>query len=144
MCNVPCSKSGIVNPVDFVLQEGHTAAKLLSGKIDVGKQKAIINEEYMILKQAIKYSQVQSVVYFTSSDYPGENEDLVARVLNEYRAEANHKSPFLLTEFLPDLVASLKSHAHGTPEEIPTALIGSGMESLCVFWGLIIGLSYCP
>eukprot|EP00794_Sanderia_malayensis_P007536 gene7536-8373_t len=109
MCNVPCSKSGVVNPVDFVLQEGNTvAAKLLSSKLDAAKHKTIISDECMILRHALKFTHVQSVLYFTSSDSAVENDELVMKILKEHREEATSKSPFQLAHFLPDLVASLR------------------------------------
>ncbi len=123
MCNVPCSKSGVVSPVDFVLQEGNVAAKLLTSKIDAGKQKAIISEESIILRQALKFTQVQSVLYFTSSDVAAENEDLVMRILKEHREETTSKSPFQLSHFLPDLVSSLRKQIEDNNDAMNTGYL---------------------
>ncbi len=130
MCNVPCSKSAVVNPVDFVLQEGNMAAKLLTGKIDANKQKSIISYEHMILRQAMKFTQVQSVLYFTSSDKPAENEDLVMRSLKEYREEVSSKSPFQISPFLPDLVSSLKRQIESNDNGMQTACMESSKSCI--------------
>lgn len=110
VCNVPCSKSAVVNPVDFVLQEGNDAAKLLVGKIDVGRQKAIISDESMILKHAFTYTHVQQILYYTLSVNSAENEGLVMSVLKEHREQPTVKNPFQMETFLPDLVSNLRSH----------------------------------
>ena len=126
LCNVSCSKSGVVNPVDFVLQEGNVAAKLLSTKIDVGKQKAIISDEYMTLKHAVSFNQAQSILYFTLSDNSAENEDLVMKSLKEHREESTIKNPFQLAPFLPDLVSNLRTHVQSVEDGMETLFIGSG------------------
>ena len=124
LCNVPCSKSGVVNPVDFVLQEGNVAAKLLIGKIDVGKQKAIISDEHMTLKHAFTFSQTQSILYFTLSSNSAENEDLVMQVLREYREQPLVKNPFQMAPFLPDLVSDLRSHVRDAEDQMETIFNG--------------------
>ena len=98
-----------MNAVDHILQEGHTSAKLLSGKVDAGKLKAIVSEEAMVLKQAMKFSHVQSIVYYTSSCNSTENEILVMKVLKEHREDHSIRSPFEMASFLPDLVLKLKN-----------------------------------
>ena len=131
MCNVPCSKSAVVNPVDFVLQEGNVAAKLLSGKVDTGKQKAIISEELMIIKHALKFSQAQSILYFTSSENSSENEDLIMKALKDHREDTSLKNPFQLSPFLPDLVSNLRVHVQHSEDGMQEIFIGSGL-----FFGL--------
>lgn len=124
LCNVSCSKSGVVNPVDFVLQEGNVAAKLLVGKIDIGKQKAIISDEQMTLKHAFTFNQAQSILYFTLSSNSAENEDLVMQALKEYREEPVVKNPFQMAPFLPDLVSDLRSHIRDAEDQMATIFSG--------------------
>ena len=116
-----------MNPVDFILQEGNVAAKLLSSTIDVGKQRAIVTDEYMTLKHSFTFSHVQSILYFTLSDKSTENEGLVMRALNEHRQdESAMKNPFQLTPFLPDLVSKLRAHLQNADGGEETLSMGSG------------------
>ena len=104
------------------------AAKLLVGKVDVGKRKAIISDEYATLKHAVSFNQVQSILYFTLADNSAENEDLVMRVLKEYREDqVLIKNPFQLAPFLPDLVSSLRSHTQDAKGVMENLAIGGGM-----------------
>ena len=115
-----------MNPVDFIFQEGITAAKVLSSKVDVGKLRVIVAEETMILKHAVTFTQAQSILYFTSSENPSENEDLVMRTLKEHREETTARSPFDLAPFLPDLVDNLRTHVQENSDGLSTIFSKSG------------------
>jgi len=114
ICNPPCSKSGIVNPVDFILHEGSEAASLISKKITPVKVRGFIQQQKSTLKHALKLPNIDSVIYFTFSTNDEEN-NVVKSVLNDTQlANNNEKEGFQLANFLPSIVSALKSNTDNT------------------------------
>lgn len=112
--NVPCSKSGIVNPVDFVLQEGVTSSikELARGNVDTSKVKGLAFQHLSFLRHAMKFPQVQAIIYITRSTQNVENMDVVKKAM-EMNQEERSKSTsyFELTPVLPKVSQNLKEAA---------------------------------
>ena len=112
--NVPCSKSGIVNPVDFVLQEGVTSSikELARGNVDTSKVKGLAFQHLSFLRHAMKFPQVQAIIYITRSTQNVENMDVVKKAM-EMNQEERSKSTsyFELTPVLPKVAQNLKEAA---------------------------------
>lgn len=112
--NVPCSKSGIVNPVDFVLQEGVTSSikELARGNVDTSKVKGLAFQHLSFLRHAMKFPQAQAIIYITRSTQNSENMDVVKKAM-EMNQEERSKSTscYELTPALPKLARSLKEAA---------------------------------
>lgn len=109
--NVPCSKSGIVNPVDFVLQEGVTSSfkELARGNADKSKVKGLAFQHLSFLRHAMKFPQAQAIVYVTRSTHESENEDVVKKAMEMNQDERSKQTSFYeLTPALPRLAQSLK------------------------------------
>ena len=100
VCNASCSKSGIVNPVDYVLQEGVSFAKELANKSEGGKVRSLAFEHLSSIKQAMKFSHVQMIVYCTDSVHDVENEGVVTKASEENKNEVT-KSNQATFEFFP-------------------------------------------
>ena len=112
--NVPCSKSGIVNPVDFVLQEGVSGSvkDLAKGNLDSSKVKGMAFQHLSILKHAMKFPLIQGIIYTTRSCHEAENIQVVKKALEESREEqTREKSFFDLTHVLPDFAKALLSRS---------------------------------
>ena len=112
--NVPCSKSGIVNPVDFVLQEGVTSSikELARGNIDTSKVKGLAFQHLSFLRHAMKFPQAQAIIYITRSTHNSENMDVVKKAMEMNQEERSKQTSFYeLTPALPKLAQSLKEAA---------------------------------
>lgn len=113
--NVPCSKSGLVNPVDFILQEGVTSSikELSQGGLDAGKLRGLAFQHLGILKHAMKFPLVQAIVYITRSVSEYENLDVVRKAMDEMKEDLNNNKTgtFEINQALPTLVHSLKDVA---------------------------------
>ncbi|EDO31651.1 predicted protein [Nematostella vectensis] len=110
--NVPCSKTGIVNPVDFVLQEGVSASikELARGGLDNSKIRGLAFQHLGVLKHAMSFPLLQGIVYITRSIHTWENIDVVKKAMEEIR-EAGGKldSYYDLAPALPNLAKQLEA-----------------------------------
>ncbi|CAH3176276.1 unnamed protein product [Porites evermanni] len=112
--NVPCSKSGVVNPVDFVLQEGVTNSikELARGNVDSSKVKGMAFQHLSFLRHAMKFPQVQAIIYITRSINNSENMDVVKKAMEMNQDERSKQSSYFeLTPALPKLAQSLREAA---------------------------------
>lgn len=92
-----CSKSGISNPIDFVVNEGEDMKilKYLSlGETDDSKLGEMIANHGKLLKQAMKLSKVQAVVYMTRSINDSENENVVNKSIEYINMVQQRKFPW--------------------------------------------------
>lgn len=134
--NVPCSKSGIVNPVDFVLQEGVTTSikELAQGNVDSSKVKGLAFQHTNMLRHAMKFPLLQGVVYVTRSSYEVENENVVKKAVEEHKEEHHRDNTFFdPAPVLPDLAQSLRmcgQVADGLPVE-DISLTQKGKYFIC-------------
>lgn len=115
--NVPCSKSGVVNPVDFVLQEGIAASikELARGNIDSSKVKGLAFQHLSFLRHAMKFPQAQAIVYVTRSIHSTENMEVVKKAMDMSQEERSKlSSVFELTPALPKLAESLRESARAS------------------------------
>ncbi|XP_067041806.1 putative methyltransferase NSUN7 [Acropora muricata] len=111
--NVPCSKSGVVNPVDFVLQEGIATSikELARGKTDSSKLKGLAFQHLSFLRHAMKFPQAQAIVYVTRSTHSSENMEVVKKAMEMNQDE---RSVFELSPALPQLAESLRESARAS------------------------------
>lgn len=100
ICNPPCSKSGVVNVVDYIIQEGADSAVALSKKPTAVKIRGYVEEQANTLKTAFSFTTVQTIVYSTFSVHAEENESLVDRLVN---AQPNTKNCFDSVSIWDDL-----------------------------------------
>ncbi|XP_060576770.1 putative methyltransferase NSUN7 isoform X2 [Ruditapes philippinarum] len=92
-----CSKSGIANPIDFVVNEGEDMKilKYLSlGETDDTKLGEMIANHGKVLRQAMKLSKVQAVVYMTRSVNESENENVVTKAVEQTNMIQQRKFPY--------------------------------------------------
>lgn len=108
--NVSCSKSGIVNPVDFILQEGVSASikDLAQGSLDNSKIRGLAFQHLGILKHAMKFPYLQGIVYMTRSIHEYENYDVIKKALEETREETAKQGSFEVIQALPNMANRLK------------------------------------
>lgn len=96
LCNPPCSFSGVVDIVELVVEEGEkilpTVAK---GPCDIAQLPRYVTTQYLTLKHALSFPKVTSVVYFSRSIHPQENEHLIRKIADEL-ADSPDDSPFRL------------------------------------------------
>lgn len=105
VCNPPCSKSGVVNPLDFILQEGSEAALSLSEVVTKAQVRGFVEQQAVTLRNALSFSLVQAIVYTTFSTHSEENESLIKRVLQE---QSDPKNKFELTPTLEDVMENFE------------------------------------
>ncbi|CAF1217904.1 unnamed protein product [Didymodactylos carnosus] len=86
LCNPPCSRSALIQPLDFLYNEGEDVSLLKNFSQPV-EDKAYIKEcmqrETAYMRQAVKYSSAKAVVYVTYSKYVKENDDVVNVTISE-------------------------------------------------------------
>ncbi|KAK3600044.1 hypothetical protein CHS0354_012731 [Potamilus streckersoni] len=92
-----CSKSGISNPVDFIVNEGEDMKILKDlsiGETDLTRQGALVAQHGALLKHALRLQKVQAVVYMTRSVYQAENENVVTKAIEYVNMIQQRKYPF--------------------------------------------------
>ncbi|XP_041453647.1 putative methyltransferase NSUN7 [Lytechinus variegatus] len=76
------SRSGIINPVEYILQEGEDPSilrELSQEGQDTDRIDELAQEHMDLMKHALKFYRVQAVVYATTSIMKEENENVVAK-----------------------------------------------------------------
>ena len=110
--NAQCSKSGIVNPVDFILQEGVSSSikELSKGGLDTSKIRGLAFQHLSLLRHAMKFPQVHAIVYMTRSVSEYENLDVVKKAMQDINEDlnANKACSFEIVQALPVLAQNLK------------------------------------
>ncbi|KAK2182673.1 hypothetical protein NP493_341g02041 [Ridgeia piscesae] len=93
-----CSRSGVVNPVNFIVSEGEDLSilrKLSRGGRDDGKGLGeLMAKHSTLLKHILKFPKMQGVIYCTRSVLPVENEAVVTRSVEYVNGTATKKCPF--------------------------------------------------
>ncbi|XP_052276864.1 putative methyltransferase NSUN7 isoform X1 [Dreissena polymorpha] len=92
-----CTKSGITNPIDFVVNEGEDMKilKYLSlGETDETKLGEMIASHGAVLRHAMKLSKVQAIVYMTRSINESENEHVVSKAVEQVNTLQQRKFPW--------------------------------------------------
>lgn len=111
LCNANCSKSGVVSPIDYVLQEGTSCVQDLANSIESNRLRALVLMHQQNISHAMKFNFVRYIVYVTSSIFKSENEEVIRKVVDANHSQhpdgKNH-NPFMVTSFLPDLTAKLR------------------------------------
>ena len=105
VCNPPCSQSGVVNLVDFIIQEGVDTGANLSKETTTARIRGFAEEQATTVRTAFGYASVQSVVYSTFSTRVEENENLVNRVVQSQHNAKNHFEPVSVEEDLRNIVS---------------------------------------
>lgn len=80
----PCSKTGIINPVDFMVSEGEDISilgDLALGEMDEHRLNELVSRENSTLRHAMRIPDVQGIVYATLSINEAENESVVKRAV---------------------------------------------------------------
>ena len=98
VCNPPCSKSGVVNLVDFIIQEGVDTGANLSKEATPARIRGYAEEQATTVRVAFGYSSVQSIVYSTFSTRVEENENLVNQVVQSQQNAKNQFEPSNVVE----------------------------------------------
>ncbi|KAM6075628.1 putative methyltransferase NSUN7 [Chlamydotis macqueenii] len=93
-----CSGLGVGNPIDFIVNE-HGDAGLLrdifEGSVSEDKLCVLVERQLNELMHAMKFNEVQAIVYCTCSIYSEENELVVKKAL-ESGVEGNKVQPYRL------------------------------------------------
>ncbi|XP_048777842.2 putative methyltransferase NSUN7 isoform X3 [Ostrea edulis] len=92
-----CSKSGITNPIDFIVNEGEDMKILKDlsiGDTDISKLGDFALKHTELLKHALKFSKVQAIVYSTRSIHDVENENVVSKAVEFINLVQQRKYPY--------------------------------------------------
>ncbi|BFZ15042.1 hypothetical protein BsWGS_18081 [Bradybaena similaris] len=79
-----CSKSGITNPVRFLVTEGEDIrilGDIAKGATNMDNIDSLVAQNDRYLRHALKFPRVQAIVYATRSCYEAENEALVTKAV---------------------------------------------------------------
>uniref|UniRef100_A0A8C2NUU3 SAM-dependent MTase RsmB/NOP-type domain-containing protein n=1 Tax=Capra hircus TaxID=9925 RepID=A0A8C2NUU3_CAPHI len=94
-----CSRLGVSNPVEFILNE-HEDTDLLKdfsqGGPSEDKLHVLAQQQYEQLTHAMKFTRAQAIVYCTCSVYPEENEAIVKKAL-EFQDHGIKVQPYRLS-----------------------------------------------
>ncbi|XP_033646331.1 putative methyltransferase NSUN7 [Asterias rubens] len=106
------SRSGVTNPVEYIIHEGADASilrELSQEQVDTDKLDVLVSQHMELLKNAMKFPRVQAVVYSTSSIFKEENENVVTKVTEYINARMTGKNAFrLIPPVLPLSPADLE------------------------------------
>ncbi|ELT91030.1 hypothetical protein CAPTEDRAFT_220169 [Capitella teleta] len=94
---VSCSRSGVANPVNFIVSEGEDISILRDlslGYTDESKLSEMVVKHNSLLKHTLKFPRVQAVVYCTRSLLEAENESVVTRSIEFINTAFQLKTPF--------------------------------------------------
>ncbi|XP_046329088.2 putative methyltransferase NSUN7 isoform X1 [Haliotis rufescens] len=95
-----CSKSGITNPVEFVISEGEDMKILRDlslGESNSSRLGEFTSRHNFWLRQAMKMPKVQAIVYVTRSVFEAENDNVVLKAVEYMNMVQNKKAvPFRL------------------------------------------------
>lgn len=92
-----CSKSGVTNPVDFIVNEGEDMKILKhmsTGEVDMARITELTTQHMNLMKHAMKFSKVQAVVYMTRSVHEAENENVVLKSVEYTNMIQQRKFPW--------------------------------------------------
>ncbi|CAF4399414.1 unnamed protein product [Rotaria sp. Silwood2] len=96
LCNPPDSRSALIQPLDFLYNEGEDVS-LLKQFSQPTENKAYIKEciqrETAYMRQAIRYPLAKAIVYATFSKNKSENEELVQTMVNEQTEQRSQQTP---------------------------------------------------
>ncbi|XP_074651276.1 putative methyltransferase NSUN7 isoform X2 [Tubulanus polymorphus] len=79
-----CSKTAIANPIDFIVNEGEDVSilkDLSTGEFDMSKIGELIGKHSALLRHALKFPRVASVVFVTRSVQEQENESCINKAI---------------------------------------------------------------
>nr|XP_023646542.1 putative methyltransferase NSUN7 isoform X1 [Paramormyrops kingsleyae]XP_023646551.1 putative methyltransferase NSUN7 isoform X1 [Paramormyrops kingsleyae]XP_023646557.1 putative methyltransferase NSUN7 isoform X1 [Paramormyrops kingsleyae] len=110
------SLSAASNPAEIILQENgdrHLLQDLSQGAVSQTKLDSLVGRQAQQLAHALKLPRVRTVVYWTCSSYPEENEEVVRKVLKEQPCSATLQ-PYRLT---PPPMSTLSSSDEENAEE---------------------------
>ncbi|CAF0914061.1 unnamed protein product [Adineta steineri] len=86
LCNPPDSRSALIQPLDFLYNEGEdvTLLKQFSQPTEnKGYVRECIQRESAYMRQAVRYNLAKAIVYVTFSKNRSENDDIVHATINE-------------------------------------------------------------
>lgn len=92
-----CSKSGVANPIDFIVNEGEDMKILKDlsiGETDMSKLGDLTAKHTELLKHALKFIKVQAVVYTTRSIHEVENESVVSKAVEYTNLVQQRRYPY--------------------------------------------------
>lgn len=92
-----CSKSGITNPIDFIVNEGEDMKILKDlsvGETDESKLGELAGQHNELLKHAMKFNKTQAVVYMTRSVHELENENVVSKSIEYINMVQKRSFPY--------------------------------------------------
>ncbi|CAF4494503.1 unnamed protein product [Rotaria socialis] len=95
LCNPPDSRSALIQPLDFLYNEGEDVSLLKhfsQPTENKGYIKECIQRETAYMKQAVRYPLAKAVVYVTFSKNKSENEEIVHATVNE-QTEQRSQTP---------------------------------------------------
>ncbi|CAF1048343.1 unnamed protein product [Rotaria sp. Silwood1] len=96
LCNPPDSRSALIQPLDFLYNEGEDVS-LLKQFSQPTENKAYLKEcvqrETAYMRQAIRYPLAKAIVYVTFSKNKSENEEIVQATINEQTEQRSQQTP---------------------------------------------------
>ncbi|CAF3946694.1 unnamed protein product [Rotaria magnacalcarata] len=95
LCNPPDSRSALIQPLDFLYNEGEDVSLLKQFSQPTenkGYIKECIQRETAYMKQAVRYPLAKAIVYVTFSKNKSENEEIVHATVNE-QTEQRSQTP---------------------------------------------------
>lgn len=99
LVSADCSRSGVANPIDFIVSEGEDMGILKDlslGSLDDFRLGELVVDHNTAFRHTMRFPRVQAVVYCTRSLNEAENESVVTQGI-EYANQVNvRKTPFRL------------------------------------------------
>ncbi|XP_013411234.1 putative methyltransferase NSUN7 [Lingula anatina] len=117
-----CSKSGISNPVDFIVNEGEDMSILKNlsvGETDISRMGEMMANNGAALRHAMRLPRVQAVVYTTHSIVSRENDDVITRAIHAINTinqqNNNRKCQFRI---IPPVIPIVEKDLESSPRTV--------------------------
>ncbi|XP_069496638.1 putative methyltransferase NSUN7 [Ambystoma mexicanum] len=131
------SASGVLDPTDFLLNEGEDIGlmeHLVHGPAPPHMVNAFADHHLELLLHAMKFPNVHSILYSTSSVHEAENQEVLRQAMT---LQSERNSPELAYRLIPPLLSKLSTSEALATSEDPVMQVGPSVDGNGYFLALL-------